>query len=193
MKINEIITEKYVKRGPEEDQMAQAEFNLLKRADPDFADKFMNAYNEFGSVDAAYEKARRETQDDLARKKRQLKKPSAKAKFAKKDVDQSIARVVGKTGKRGGQFGNQNARKQPSGVDTGRGSFDPSKNLDPEDRIDLFKDPAKIFTTMSPFSAGLELGDRISDRILGDTPSPDDSTFIGNMIARSKNKRLQTK
>ena len=191
MKINEIITEKYVKRGPEEDQMAQAEFNLLKRADPDFADKFMNAYNEFGSVDAAYEKARRETQDDLARKKRQLKKPSAKAKFAKKDVDQSIARVVGKTGKRGGQFGNTNALKnQPSGVEPGRGSYDPSKGLDPEDRIDSIKD---VFTTMSPFSAGVELGDRISDKILGDTPNPDDSTFIGNMIARSKNKRLSSK
>jgi len=191
MKINEIITEKYVKRGPEEDQMAQAEFNLLKRADPDFADKFMNAYNEFGSVDAAYEKARRETQDDLARKKRQLKKPSAKAKFAKKDVDQSIARVVGKTGKRGGQYGNTNALKnQPSGVDTGRGNFDPSKNLDPEDRINSIKD---VFTTMSPFSAGVELGDRISDKLFRDIPSPDDSKFFGNMIARSKNRRLQTK
>lgn len=186
MKINDIITEKYVKRGPEEDQMAQAEFNLLKRADPDFADKFMNAYNEFGSVDAAYEKARRETQDDLARKKRQLKKPSAKAKFAKKDVDQSIARVVGKTGKRGGQLGNQNAAKPQ--VDTGRGNYKPK--VDPEDRISSIRD---VFTTMSPFSAGVELGDRISDRILGDTPSPDDSTFLGNMIARSKSKRLQTK
>ena len=188
MKINEVIREKYVKRGPEEDQMAQAEFNLLKRADPDFADKFMNAYNEFGSVDAAYEKARR---DSMIQRKRadSLKKPSAKAKFAAKDVDKSIARAIGKTGKRGGQFGNQNARKQPSGVDTGRGSFDPSKNLDPEDRIDSIRD---VFTTMSPFSAGVELGDRISDRILGDTPSPDDSTFLGNMIARSKNRRLSS-
>ena len=196
MKINEIITEKYVKRGPEEDQMAQAEFNLLKRADPDFADKFMNAYNEFGSVDAAYEKARRETQDDLARKKRQLKKPSAKAKFAKKDVDQSIARVVGKTGKRGGQLGNQNAAKPQ--VDTGRGSFNPGKNLDPEDRINInWRTPIKsirdVFTTMSPFSAGVELGDRISDKLFRDIQSPDDSKFFGNMIARSKNKRLQTK
>ena len=64
--------------SPEENQLAQAEYNLLKRKDPDFADRFMNAYNELGNVDAAYEKARRETQDDLARKKRELKKSKPK-------------------------------------------------------------------------------------------------------------------
>ena len=94
MKINEVIREKYVKRDPEEDQIAQTEFNLLKRVDPDFADKFMNAYNEFGNVDAAYEKARRETLEDRARKRRQLKKMFVNIKRKRGLEDKEIEKRI---------------------------------------------------------------------------------------------------
>ena len=66
MKINDVISEQWVKLSPEdrkkEDEAAAQEFNALRGIDsvdgPKLAQAFRNAYAKTGSVDSAYEEAR---------------------------------------------------------------------------------------------------------------------------------------
>ena len=194
MKIYEIITEKYVDYGPEEDKRARDEYAALKKINTRFADAFMNAYNEFGSVDAAYEKARADAvlAKQALDKQKVTRTASTLYSKDKAKIDQAIQSQTPKRS-RGAQSGNQNARKfDKAPAPKRRGKYKPTSP-------DPYKKPSDLFTTTTPFSAGLELGDKIADPLFNrqswnpDNISDDDvkKSFFKNLMKRSSSKNLE--
>lgn len=190
MKINDIILEKLVDRGPEEDALARSEYAVLKRVSPEFADFFMNAYNELGSVDAAYERARNVS---LQRKSMlgQIKDPR---KIFKGPDDAALDKAIGGIGRgKYTQYKDGTPRKQPRDPSNiSRGSFRPTTK-DPIDNV-LSTD---IFTTTDPFKAGLVKGDEIADKLKLNFRTPswakgeDNTEFWNTMASRSTKKNLR--
>ena len=188
MKINDIILEKLVDRGPEEDALARSEYAVLKRVSPEFADFFMNAYNELGSVDAAYERARNVS---LQRKSMlgQIKDP--RKIFKGPDTD-AIDKAIGGIGRgKYTQYKDGTPRKNPRDPSNiSRGSFRPTT----KDPIDKLQD---LVTTTDPFKAGLVKGDEIADKLKLNfrdpnwASNPDETDFWDTFASRSTKKNLR--
>lgn len=135
MKINEVITKEAVisdlnpQQRKEQDEMARREYRaLVAMKSPnalEFANLFMRFYNEFGSVDNAYQHANGEMRKRDAQRAEKQKadderktiRRTTSAASALKGLNnpKGSALKIGATGRRGGQLGNQNAAKSGSG------------------------------------------------------------------------------
>ena len=132
MKINEIVVNELVGTGinnpamQSEEWRATEEFKTLKKFSPEFANKFMQKFQQLGriSVDAAYQSAAEERKREMESSgstKSAIVKELAQGQEAHKEAYEKTklkyADMSNRTGNRGGQFGNTNATKYKKGME----------------------------------------------------------------------------
>jgi len=127
MKINEVITKEAVitlspEQRKEQDDMARKEYRaLVAMKSPnavEFANLFMKFYQEYGSVDNAYQHAngemrrldKKREEKQKADDERRTVRRTTSAASALKGLDNPKGSAL-RTGRRGGQLGNTNASK----------------------------------------------------------------------------------
>lgn len=132
MKINEVITKEAIisdltpQQRKDQDDMANKEYRaLVAMRSPnalEFANLFMRFYNEMGSIDNAYQRANTEIRNREAKRaerqraddERRAARRTTSAASALKGLNNPKGSAL-RTGRRGGQLGNQNAAKPGAG------------------------------------------------------------------------------